>query len=129
MFSYCWNLEIAVIPTTVREIENDPFSQCLNLKGVVLHKDLTAICPNDGRFFTEAYDEDTYELLPIPNVYFYGTAQEWEALKEKGVFTTETFMVNDLSAAIYFYSEEEPTDTEGLYWHYNENGMPAIWQA
>ena len=47
-----------------------------------------------------------------------------EATAERG---DEYWKAGRDPATVYYYSEEEPT-VEGNYWHYDENGNPAIWE-
>lgn len=57
----------------------------------------------------------------MQNIYYYGTKEEWNNVKN-----------NDSKVASvkeYFYSETKPT-TSGNYWHYDVDGVtPVVWGA
>ena len=54
-------------------------------------------------------------------MYYNGTEEEWNNID------IEDYNFDLTDADIYFYSESEPSDTAGNYWHYDENGVPVIW--
>ena len=72
----------------------------------------TVVIPASVNDFGNAF-EDAYSLQYI---YFEGTPQQYEAAANKAFYS---------SPAVYYYSEEEPTE-EGNFWHWNEDGTAAV---
>lgn len=72
----------------------------------------TVVIPASVTDFGNAF-EDAYSLQYI---YFEGTPQQYEAIANKAFYS---------SPAVYYYSEEEPTE-EGNFWHWNEDGTAAV---
>ncbi len=60
-------------------------------------------------------------VTTLRNVYFEGDADAW------GRVTNHSSEVK--AATLWLYSEDIPTDTEGHYWHYDENGDITRWPA
>ena len=57
-----------------------------------------------------------------PEIIFYeGTAEEFAAIS--------IGVLNDAlrNTRIYYYSEYPPTDSEGNYWYYSDEGRPGSW--
>ena len=107
-FRYCESLTEISIPDGVTEIGTAMFANCTNLKSVVLGKNLTYIS-------SSAFDN----CPALENIYFKGTAQQWEELNKP-------YKIPNLeNVTVYFYSETEP-ESEGNYWHY-VNDKPVIW--
>lgn len=103
----------------------------LGCKNTIIPSDVTSI----GDY---AFDKSDLEELIIPStvisigreafnrcsqldeVYYLGTIDQWNSISiEEG---------NDdlISATCYIYSETQPTDITGLYWHYVD-GVPTKW--
>ena len=60
------------------------------------------------------------------NVFYTGTAEEWDTLKGKSNHQLKT------NVNLYLYSEDEQTlddylESEELYWYYDDNGAPTAW--
>lgn len=72
----------------------------------------TVVIPASVNDFGNAF-EDAYSLQYI---YFEGTPQQYAAIANKAFYS---------SPAVYYYSEEEPTE-EGNFWHWNEDGTAAV---
>ena len=109
-FSYCKNLASVTIGDSVSSIGEYAFSWCHRLTIVTIGDSVTSI--GDGAF------SGCYNLT---TVYYNGTEEEWNNID----IEDHNFDLTD--ADIYFYSESEPSDGEGNYWHYDENGVPVIW--
>jgi hypothetical protein len=50
-------------------------------------------------------------------ICYYGTEAEWD----------EVTINNSIDYIVCYYSETENTD--GIHWHFDENGLPVIWTA
>lgn len=91
-------------------IRKDAFLGC-EIENILIPKTVTAI--GDGAF------ADCEALT----VFFEGTRGEWADVtigENNAVFET---------AIVCYYTEEQPTDTEIKYWHYDEtSGAPVIWE-
>ena len=61
-----------------------------------------------------------YNCSSLTSVYYKGTASDWAKISISSYNSSLT------NATRYYYSETEPT-TSGKYWHYDENGKPAVW--
>jgi hypothetical protein len=79
------------------------------LKSITLGSGITSI----GRY--------AFSGSSLENVYYFGTVEDWNNISiEEG----NEALTN---AAIYYYSEGEPTEI-GNYWHYDQDGVtPVIW--
>ena len=91
-------------------IRKDAFLGC-EIESIMIPKTVTAI--GNGAFAD-------YEAL---TVFFEGAASEWLDVtigENNAIFET---------AIVCYYTEEQPTDTETKYWHYDEtSGAPTIWE-
>ena len=92
---------------TIEEI-NHIFRDCAynNNLMVVLPKSIKAINQN-------SINSDSYDSI----ICYYGTEAEWD----------EVTINNSIDYIVCYYSETENTD--GIHWHFDENGLPVIWTA
>ena len=109
-FSYCKNLASVTIGDSVSSIGEYAFSWCHRLTSVTIGDGVTSI----GERAFEYCDS-------LRTVYYNGTEEEWNNID------IEDYNFDLTDADIYYYSESEPSDGEGNYWHYDENGVPVIW--
>ena len=109
-FSDCDSLTSITIPDSVTSIGEDAFHNCDSLVSVTIGDSVTSI--GWGAF------DDCDSLT---TVYYNGTEEEWNNID------IEDYNFDLTDADIYYYSESEPSDGEGNYWHYDENGVPVIW--
>ncbi|MDE6293521.1 MAG: leucine-rich repeat protein, partial [Clostridiales bacterium] len=132
-FSQCSALKSISIPATVQCIKRYAFDNCSSLEKIILpdglnyldykafescEKITVVVVPKNVEFVVA---ENVY--YPLPNLYYKGTAEEWETVDSK--FTYFDYYYGDNTVNIYFYSEEQPT-AEGNYWHYVD-GKPTAW--
>ena len=132
-FLQCSALKSIIIPSTVQCIKSRAFSYCSALENIILPDELNylgylaferceklaeVVVPKNVEFVVA---ENVY--YPLPNLYYKGTAEEWETVDSK--FTYFDYYYEDNTVNIYFYSEEQPT-AEGNYWHYVD-GEPTAW--
>lgn len=108
-FFNCEKLLTSDIPEGVTLIEENAYASCKAMQTVVLPSTLEKI--EDSAFI------DCSELAVL---FFKGTEEQFDAI--------EINNNNDalISAAVYFYSEEEPSE-EGKFWHYDKNNTPILW--
>ncbi len=98
------------------ELAVPEYTQLSNYKFAGFEHLTTVILPNYvGTLYNTAF-----EGTPLKYVFYSGTAEEWSRNVSNDEYYKENFDV-------YFYSETEPTDTEALYWHYDENGKAVPW--
>lgn len=104
----CSNLTEVVLPSTLKEIMGMAFRKCEALKTVVLPSSL------------EDIGKDAFYMCPLESVFFDGTEAEF--------LSVSVAEGNDsiLSAAVYFYSETEPTENPQKFWRFS-GGKPLPW--
>jgi len=102
----------SVIPTdgSVTSIGTGAFRERTGLTSITIPDSVTSI--GDLAF---------YQCTGLTTVYYTGTADEWSNITVGSSNDPLT------SAAVYFYSEAQPTE-EGNYWHYVD-GVPTVWQS
>ena len=114
---YLEDVTIVIIPDSVVYIGHHAFSQCPNLKELIIGSgveriDMEILIGSEG----------------IGRVYYHGTETQWKQVEIAGRDTTSMIGGNKtlLSTPIYFYSETPPTEP-GNYWHYVD-GVPTPWE-
>lgn len=105
LFSGCIN---TIIPNTVTSIVNYAFEYS-DLEKIIIPANITSI----GKYAFYSCDE-------LEDVYYLGTLEQWNS------FNLEEGNDDLISATCYIYSETQPTDITGLYWHYAD-GVPTKW--
>ena len=108
-FAWCSSLTSITIPDNVTSIGNCAFYGCDSLTSVTIPDSVTSI------------DLQAFGCDSLSNVYYGGTATEWENI------SIDYYNYPLTNAKRYYYSETEPT-TEGNYWHWGENGEVVIWE-
>ena len=112
IFFRCNSLISIMIPDSIESINSQLFYCVENLDSVIIPDSVTSI---GYRSF--------YLSSNLSSIYFEGTEEQWYQISINAN--------SNLSAktVVYFYSEDEPTDTntEIHYWHY-VNGIPTIWE-
>ena len=101
-------IEIATI-ISGRFTDSYSFHNCPNLKYVVMASTVTKI--------------DSYTFDGITNLeafYYEGTKAQYDNI-------TINYNPGMNNATIYYYSEEEPTDTTYSYWHWVDD-VPTVWE-
>ncbi len=112
-FSGCLSLESVILPSTVKTVAENAFEECVALRSVTAHSSLKKV--EDSAF-------DGCEALAA--VYYYGADADWESTE---IATGNNGNKTLIEAKVYFYSETEPTDNNGKYWHFDDNGKVRIW--
>ena len=70
--------------------------------------------------------KDGWDGFRTYRIYFLGTKAQWDAIVFNEV-KNEHLLDPGKGGKIGFYSENEPTDTNNLYWRY-VNGFPKYWE-
>ena len=109
VFADCSSLERIEIPNGVTKIDEDSFVGCTALRTIVLPSTLVSI-------ENAAFDD----CNALKTVFFKGTQEQFDNV------TIDKLNQAITDAAVYFYSEEKPTE-EGNFWHYDKNNSPVIW--
>ena len=142
-FAYCSELTTVTFAkdSELEQIEILAFYQCTKLTHIVLPESLRLVGGTGGGnsfdgcsqlsvvvISPETFVESqTFENCAALNtVYFRGTAEEWETWKSTyAVENGNGYLLN--LATVYFYSDIEPEDANGCYWHYGDNGEILLW--
>ena len=112
-FSGCASLKSVVLSDTVKTISENAFDQCTALQSMTAHSSLKKV------------EDSAFESCSaFVAVYYYGSDSEWESTE-----IAEGNNGNDvlLKARFYRYSETEPQNNDGKYWHFDDNGKVRIW--
>lgn len=134
-FSHCSALEEVQIKSKDYELGARAFSFCDSLKGI----DYSGVNNEPGYLgywckgleyvvlgiHTNRLDYTCFEGCRNLNKVFYtSTPHAFSAIEiDNQLADLAEFIYCD----VYYYSETPPTDTEHHYWHYDNNGFPAIW--
>ena len=96
-------------------INSGTFQGCTSLETIVIPIAVTTI--KSQAFYYDGI---------ITNVYYGGTAEQWNTLYQ-GSISPSMFFNNGLKNAICYYYSETAPEVEGNFWHYDENGNVAVW--
>lgn len=96
------------VPNGVTSIASLAFSNCNNLKSVIIPKTLT-----------RTSGTNIFRDSSVENIYYLGTKEDWSSID-----LYDRDKIEELN--IYFYSYNKPTEN-GLYWHYNSYRIPIPW--
>lgn len=141
-FSHCSALEEVQIKSKDYELGARAFSFCDSLKGI----DYSGINNeysgenNEPVYLAYWCKGLEYVVLGIHTRYLDYTCFEECRNLNKVFYTSTPYAFSNIEidnksgdlaefiySDVYYYSETAPTDTEYNYWHYDENGFPAIW--
>ena len=100
---------LLVLPETLTIINAQAFLGCQTITSVIIPSSVKII------------DHDAFYCPNLTNVYYQGSAQDWEKMKV-GIMNQPL-----INAMRYYYSENLP-EQEGNYWHFNEDGELKIWE-
>ena len=106
--------DVLEIPDEVTSISEKAFGKCGEISAIVIGENLSTV----GSYAFSGCDN-------LKTVYYKGTVGGWSGISF-GIY-------NDAleDADVYYYSESDPfadgSVTEGKYWHYDDNGAPAVW--
>ena len=108
-FENCTSLINITIPDNVNTLGENAFYNCISLKSVTI-----------GNSVTEIGKRAFYGCTSLEEVYYVGTAEEWN---EISIGVGNSCLTD---ATRYYYSEEYK---EGNYWHWADEAhtTPAIW--
>lgn len=150
-FSSCDSLKTITIPASVKKLYSYAFSNCQSLESITIPSTVTTIgnylCSNSTKL-KEAY---VYSSTMSQYMFYKCSALEYVVLNESissipyaafnsctslsSVYSLSTSSITYNSgsynteftnASKYWYSENEPEDL-GVYWHYNTDNKPEIW--
>ena len=108
MFTHCVSLRNLTISDNVTSIDDSAFRFCIALKTITIGHGVTSI---KARAF--------YDCSALAEVYYVGTAEEWEKISI-GLNNSPL-----TSATVYYYTATKPTES-GNYWHYVD-GVAVPW--
>ena len=88
--------------------------------------DSTIILPKTLRTIYEDSLNSYKGNIEIVNIFYKGTKEDWEKVEIVNSDNHELY-INCLESNFYYYSEEKPSEN-GVYWHYDENNNPVVWE-
>ena len=129
----CSKFELVYIPSSIETFGDEAFFNLWqNLKYIIFDENCT-IEEINHIFRDCAYTNNLMVVLPKSIktinqdsinstdydsiICYYGTEAEWD----------EVTINNSIDYIVCYYSETENTD--GIHWHFDENGLPVIWTA
>lgn len=65
-------------------------------------------------------------IKQLANVFYKGSKEDWEKVEIIDNRTHELKLGGE-NSKFYYYSEEKPSEN-GVYWHYDENNDPVVWE-
>lgn len=84
---------------------------------------------------SDIYDYDGNSLITNKGewkIFYYGTPDDFDEMMES-IDNDEGYEfyilwigLTEYIIPVYYYSEAEPV-SEGNYWHYDDDGNPAVW--
>ena len=130
-FYKCTELSSVNIPESVRSIGRYAFEYCSALTEISLPDGITSLEYGCFRYtgITDLFLPKSLESIEndlcfghvsgVRHVYFQGTKAQFESKFKEILGSYNT-------PSVCYYSENMPTDTSNVYWHY-VNGEPEIW--
>ena len=132
-FFNCSALESFSLPDGLKRIEDSTFSGCSSLKSIALPEGLEYIG-------SEAFSNcDSLNSIVIPSnvqtvrqdafancsslTIYSMTSSKPEGWEEDGIGNGPWYG----TSPVYWYSEENPGNVPGNFWHYDEEGLPTEW--
>ncbi len=131
-FSMCRNLESLSLPDGLKRIEDSAFSNCSSLKSITLPEGLEYI---DSYAFSNC---DSLNSIVIPSSVQTIEGNAFSSCSSLTIYSMTSskpggWEENDPSrpwygtSPVYWYSEENPGNVPGNFWHYDEEGLPTKW--
>ena len=125
-FFNCWALESFSLPDGLKRIEAGTFYGCGSLKNITLPEGLEYI---DSNAFSGC---DSLNSIVIPSSV--------QTLRQYA-FNCSSLTIYSMTSSqpegwdpawnascpVYWYSEENPGNVPGNFWHYDEEGLPTKW--
>ncbi|MCD7729574.1 MAG: leucine-rich repeat domain-containing protein [Clostridia bacterium] len=108
-FYNCSSITSITIDDSVTSIGEWALTNCSSLTTVILGRGINFI------------GEHAFSSCSLLNVYYKGTADEWNNIT---IDSANTELTN---STIYYYAESGSTTERGNYWYYDENGEIVTW--
>ena len=141
-FAHCTALEEVQIKSKDYELGDRAFSFCDSLKGIDYSGINNEYSGENNEpvylgywckgleyvvlgFHTRRLDYTCFEGCRNLNKVFYTSTPY--AFSNIEIDNKHGDLAEFIYSDVYYYSKTAPTDTEYNYWHYDENGFPAIW--
>ncbi len=133
-FAYCYYLTKIIIPDNVKSIGERAFDSCYDLVKVHIGNGVISIgekafyeCSSLttvvlGKSLTEVKNDAFYNCKKLYRIFCLGTDEDWKNIVIDNGNTEFTYAYRR-----FHYSEEKP-ESEGRYWHYDEDGNIVIWE-
>ncbi len=106
-FYYNKEIEAVIVPEGVEVIASNAFAYCSKLSYIVIPSTITTVGTNSF-----------YQCNVLYKVFYASTSEAWNTIASAIDNTLKT-------KTKYYYSETQPAP--GNYWHFDSNGLPAIW--
>lgn len=111
-FKLCFNLEAIELPSLLTSIGSYAFNMCNKIEEIVIPKTVTVL----GRSVFMNLSDETLQTgkMNAPLIYIYD-----------GITDNSTW--NENHCPVFVYSENQPTENPGNYWHMVD-GVPTRWE-
>lgn len=110
-FTGCSKLTNIMLPNRINNIGTGVFNYCTSLSSIIIPDTIIRV------------DSNAFNNCPLlQTIYYNGNITDFQ-----NITIDNTGNSSFTDATIYYYSEAQPTDN-GLYWHYDTDGItPVIW--
>jgi hypothetical protein len=115
-FAQCNSLGSVTFSGELEKLEFTAFQNCRSLKSIVLPRSVVHIG-----------DQALGGTTDLNAVYYEGTREDFLRIDITRASNPDVNINDEENFCVYFYSEVQPTE-EGLFWYYDQNGKPVIWQ-
>ena len=126
-FFNCWALESFSLPDGLKRIEAGTFNGCGSLKNITLPEGLEYI---DSNAFSGCASLNSIVIPSSVQTLIQNAFYNCSSLTIYSMTSSKPGGWDpawNASCPVYWYSEENPGNIPGNFWHYDEEGLPTKW--